>query len=308
MTARSKTQIVKIGIFKVDDATTMLSQNTGLFSVIKQSLSEKSTAASRLLKLSEMAEDQDLLSSFSLNENSKYIFGTMMHLIPESESGTLSETLLQQPQVTLDEVKKKEGSLSKILTDYFYFALNDRFLLISSSKKHIESFERYLDCLVEKHRKAQIKFLPQMELPEEIAWENLKTVELGENSKVVAEFGTGIFEKTTAITKELLRKLMGEAMDSLSDTDLEQIVSAKLVLSVKGKTKVNAESYEKVAAIFAKPLENKNALVLTTKDGKKITGDQIESFKKVPIPTVSNGNLNEVALKLAMERILAELE
>lgn len=309
MSSTNKT--IKINIFKIDETSTVLSQNINFFSMIEKALLSKTTAEKRLMKLSELAEDQDLLSSFTLNKSGKYLFGTMMRLIPETSSGTLDEDLLRKEQISLDEVSNpKNTSLSKTLTNYFYFAINEHFLLTNSSKS-IDSFQAYINWLVMEFRGNQlISFLPKMELPKKIAWEDLKTLEFGDNSKITSNLNSDdIFTKTTELTKGILQKVLGnEVCDKLSDTDVEQIISAKLILSIKKKSSSNKEAYEKVASIFAKPLENQNALTLITKDGKKLNGAEICAFKKINIPTVSNGHLNEATLKIEFEKILTSLE
>ena len=87
-----------------------------------------------------------------------------------------------------------------------------------------------------------------------------------------------------------------------------QLVEAKLVLKIKGKSKgLATEEYKRVMSALATNVTNDSGIVVRTKTGNKYTGAAVKVKKSIIVQCVAPNRIVEEQLKQQMEQFLSEV-
>lgn len=195
------------------------------------------------------------------------------------------------------------------------FILNNNYLITNlTCLKNIDCFQTYINWLTEKERGEQlISFVPQTTLPKDVPISSLRKLEFGDNTKIVTDLNNQKETFSTHIKKlsnRLLKALLKDSdYSSLEDIDLEELISAKLIISVKRKSKdIDEDDFQKIMGTILKPLTNDSGITLIGKNGEKLSGSDIKKVECFTIDKTSRGHINEAQLRQKFEECLFKLK
>lgn len=316
-TSKDDRKLVKARFFVVDKANTNLSYNSAeVLDLLKRALDEKPKISDRQLILNKSNNDDesDILAHYEWNANNTYLFGLIMRIAPESSTGSFSPDVLNKEQCSIDELITKD-SINSICIDHYYFILNNEFLITNlTGLKNIDCFQTYINWLTEKVRGDQlIAFVPKTTLPKDVPISSLRKLEFGDNTKIMTDLNNQKEKVSTHIKKlssRLLKALLKDSdYSSLEDIDLEELISAKLIISVKRKSKdIDEDDFQKIMGTILKPLTNDSGITLIGKNGEKLSGSDIKKVECFTIDKTSRGHIDEAQLKQKFEECLFKLK
>nr|DAL47188.1 MAG TPA_asm: hypothetical protein [Caudoviricetes sp.] len=316
-TSKDDRKRVKARFFVVDKANTNLSYNSAeVLDLLKRALDEKPKISDRQLILNKSNNDDesDILAHYEWNANNTYLFGLIMRIAPESSTGSFSPDVLNKEQCSIDELITKD-SINSICTDHYYFILNNNYLITNlTGLKNIDCFQTYINWLTEKVRGDQlIAFVPKTTLPKDVPISSLRKLEFGDNTKIMTDLNNQKEKVSTHIKKlssRLLKALLKDSdYSSLEDIDLEELISAKLIISVKRKSKdIDEDDFQKIMGTILKPLTNDSGITLIGKNGEKLSGSDIKKVECFTIDKTSRGHIDEAQLKQKFEECLFKLK
>ena len=316
-TSKDDRKRVKARFFVVDKANTNLSYNSAeVLDLLKRALDEKPKISDRQLILNKSNNDDesDILAHYEWNANNTYLFGLIMRIAPESSTGSFSPDVLNKEQCSIDELITKD-SINSICIDHYYFILSNEFLITNlTGLKNIDCFQTYINWLTEKVRGDQlIAFVPKTTLPKDVPISSLGKLEFGDNTKIMTDLNNQKEKVSTHIKKlssRLLKALLKDSdYSSLEDIDLEELISAKLIISVKRKSKdIDEDDFQKIMGTILKPLTNDSGITLIGKNGEKLSGSDIKKVECFTIDKTSRGHIDEAQLKQKFEECLFKLK
>lgn len=114
---------------------------------------------------------------------------------------------------------------------------------------------------------------------------------------------------------DLTKAALNSIIDALSDTkdisthELEQMISAKLVIEFRKPKKDDDEKIKKAFGALLKPVADLDNFEFTTRNNKKIIkGKKILRTKEVSIETTDSGHLIESQISQQMALLLRDLD
>ena len=201
----------------------------------------------------------------------------------------------------------KDKTNTKIYKDYYYFLLNNNYLLTNLSGKYsVECFQTYLNWLCKDTRGDNlISFLPKLALSEDLKLSDLKKIEIGENTILKTNLQTDSGLKFKNKLSDFLKEIFDFNDKILNDIDVSQFFTANLVLKLNSKQKeLTDENYERILGAIVKPLTNDSNVVILGKNNKRLLGANVNCVKEITVEKTSSDNINEQQLKQEMEKIL----
>nr|EHZ6848995.1 hypothetical protein [Acinetobacter baumannii]EKV2809804.1 hypothetical protein [Acinetobacter baumannii] len=128
---------------------------------------------------------------------------------------------------------------------------------------------------------------------------------------IASTAGKPTFGKTFNIGKaaiDLVKQALNDTKD-ISDHQLEQMISAKLVIEFKKPKKDDDEQIKRAFGALLKPVSDLDNFEFMTRGNKRIIkGKKILRVKEVTIETTDSNLLNEAQLSQEMNRFIRELE
>ncbi len=288
--------------------------HSGILGLLQQVLTDESTAAQRRMILNAEDPDRDLLANFIWAQNNSYLFGMMLRVIPADSGGVMNEQLFEQPTITMADVNEGNPDQSQY-KDHFYFAINNNFLVTNlAGNINIDRLQTYINWLLESVRGEKLfQFTELTKLPDGVPLSEIKDIQfVGGGNTVTAtpmeSEQTTIATKLGDITNGILEQLLGNDTVNLEKIRANQLVEAKLVLKIKGKSKELAtEEYKRVMGALATNVTNDSGIVVRTKTGNKFTGAAVKVKKSVSVQCVAPNRIVEEQLKQQMEQFLSEV-
>lgn len=300
----------KLRAFKIENPN-LTQDNSQVIGLLKQVLTLSSTAQSRRMKLNEQDGDEDLLAFFSWQQSDNYLFGMMLRIIPAQNGGVIPDDKFNQNTISISELLS-ENSESQQYKDHYYFAITNEYLVTDlSGSYNIDRFQTYLNWLLESVRKNILfEITPLTIIPEGVKVSDIKSIEIGNqvnattNNDVENNFTTRLKD----LTKSAIESLFNDT-DSLNDIQSDQIISAKLLITIKKKPKeMDADDYQRIMGAMTKQITNDSGITLHTKSGGKYNGEAVKKTKTVEVETTSGNRIVEEQLKQKMEQFLNELD
>lgn len=309
----ANTPNVKLRAFRIENPN-LTSSHSGIIPFLSSVLTPTSTAQSRRMRLNEVDSDEDLLSYFTWQQNNNYLFGMMLRIIPAVNGGYIDQQLFEQPTITIAEVNGGASDQSQY-KDHYYFALNNNYIVTNLSGSYsIDRFQTYINWLLGPVRGNTLyEFTPLTKVPDGLRLSEIKGIEFnGGNSNLAITSEVTNTENSTAIKmkdlKDSLLDIILSDTSSLSEIERDQIISAKLLLTIKNKPKDMAkEDYQRVMGALTRQITNDNGISLITKNGNRYNGDVIKIVKDVVVEKTTGNRLVEEQLKQKMEGFLSEL-
>lgn len=288
--------------------------HSGMLGLLQQVLTAGSIAAQRRMTLNAEDPDRELLANFIWAPNNAYLFGMMLRVIPADTGGVMDEQLFNQPTITMADVNEGNPSQSQY-KDHFYFAINNNFLVTNlAGNINIDRLQTYINWLLESVRGEKLfQFTELTKLPDGVPLSDIKDIQFVGGGNIVSTTPTEGEQTTIAarlgnITNGILEQLLGNDTANLEKIRANQLVEAKLVLKIKGKSKgLATEEYKRVMSALATNVTNDSGIVVRTKTGNKYTGAAVKVKKSIIVQCVAPNRIVEEQLKQQMEQFLSEV-
>lgn len=285
-----------------------MSENTsGILSMLRKVLTDESTIDTRKMKLNDGEADEDVMAYFKWYKNDSLLFGSMMCIIPATSGGVLSQELLSKNTITQEDVILGQDGQWQI-KDHFFFCADDSYLVVSlPATRSIERFQTYLNFLLEEHRDQIIDIQPILVTASDLGVKKIKSIVIGNNTVSSSEEMSKVSTWLKSIPKELVKSLLKQ-QEGLDELDLDQLISAELVIKIKSGTKrAPIQNYEKVVGALLKPTTCHSGVVVNTDKGP-LKGQDVQHKETVDVQVTDAGNVIYENLKLKMEQIIQSLK
>ena len=94
----------------------------------------------------------------------------------------------------------------------------------------------------------------------------------------------------------------------MDEIDLDQLISAELVIKIKNKAKKGAlKDSEKIVGAFLKPTTTNSGVVINTDKGQ-FKGQDVQHKETLEIQVTDSGNIIYENMKLKMEQVLLSIK
>jgi len=300
--------LIKLRAFNVTNKNITMGESD-ILPLLKATLEDKSKVQDRRMKLNEQDNDEDILSYFDWQQSS-YIFGMMMRIIPAENGGVISDELFDRETIKISDIDTGNAG-ERQYKDHYYFALNNSYLITNLSGSYsIDRLQTYINWLLGDVRQENyFETTPITKVPEGVKIEDIRKIEFGDS---------GVNAKTETSTTEIrtkLKELSGTLLEtllkdstSLGDINREELVSATLMLKIKAKPEAMAEDdYKRIMGAMTKQITNDSGFTIVAKNGKKYNGAEIKVVKDEYVEKTKSGRIVEEQLKQKMESFLREL-
>lgn len=305
---------IKLRAFRIENPT-LTEPHSGIISLLQQVLTNNSTAQQRRMKLNEDDADEDLLSYFAWQQNSTYLFGMMLRIIPAANGGVIDSGLFAQHTITIAEVNAGNPNQSQY-KDYYYFAINNNGLVTNLSGSYsVDRLQTYINWLLNSIRGSRLfEFTPITKVPDGIKLSEIKGIEFtGGGQASTLNAGIVQTENSTAtkmqeLTTSLLDRLFSDTA-GINEIERDQIIAAKLLLTVKRKPQDMAhEDYQRVMGAVTRQITNDSGIAIIAKNGNKYTGESVKVVRDIIVEKTTGNRLVEEQLKQKMESFLNDLD
>ena len=274
---------------------------------LRKKLSAGEIADTRRMKLNADSPEEDLLSDYALTE--QYIFGVMWRISPAKEVPSIPDGLFKNQKIQIGEIPDNEEKVSLVRKDYYYFALNNYFLVTNLPKSRIKSLQTYLNWLLTAFRGDKLyQFTPKVKAPADTRLSEIRNIVFTDPIKKAKEDKPreeNAF-KVFNFAEDFLKNIVQEIPDLQQLLD-KKILSAQLLVKFTKPRKMEEEDYEKLLGAYMKPIGDDEGVTFKLKNGKSIKGTNILRTKDVEIEMIDEVRISEKDLAQEMESFLREL-
>lgn len=259
-------------------------------------------------------QEEDILALYDV-KSKNHTHGIMMRIIPANGTQNIPDDFFKQEMIEVNELDSIKSDSANICKDHYYFMFNDSYLVTNLPyPKTIQRFQTYINWLLEKERdKKYFEFTPVVKSSPDIKLSDLKEVKvtdfmhINENKSLNNQKSKAVVETLKNISNEILKFIITDTAQ-LNQIDLEQIVSAQLLIKFAKPKKADEEKYKKTLGALLKPISDTEGIVFTPKKGPKISGKDLLYGKVVEIDLTESNKISEQQLYQEMEIILNELK
>lgn len=309
---------MKLRAFTIDNPD-FNQRSTDILSALRNKLLTSENANSRKMVLNEQDENReaDLISNYNHDSaDQEPLFCTMLRIAPGNNVQHVSEVLMGKNLFSLDELDEDEiNRAAAIYKSHYYFALTDRFLVTNlPGNRKIRQLQTYLNWLLG----TLYELTPMIDTVQVDSLRDIKNITFQDSAIypwTSQEKGTGssIGEKMINIrhiAADWLRSILASQTDVkyLDEIELEQMISAKLIIQFKRQRKNSPEEIQKAYGALLKPIADLDDIAITDKNGKVLmNGKSIQKTKTVKIDRTTTGKPNEQTISQEMRTFLLEL-
>lgn len=212
---------------------------------------------------------------------------------------------------SVNEIRKKSNNAAAIYRNHYYICINNTHLITNLPlTTTIKRVENYLNWLLETHI---YEITPVVIPAPDLKFSDVKTVKFtnpADSKYSTCQDSEKTQSKIISMTKEYVDRICKQLFSdssSLEDIDLNQVISAELILKLIKPRKMSDEEFQKKFGAIMKPISDNDHITFRDKKGNKITGEDILKTKKVTIDKTEQGWLSEPQLHIEMARFLDEL-
>lgn len=291
--------------------STLLSKNNDeIFTKLEKRL-KNSVVEDRVMLLSQEDEttESDLMSFFSNHRTD--LFATMMRIAPGADDTHIDDELMKKECFSVNEIRKKSNNAAAIYRNHYYICINNTHLITNLPlTTTIKRVENYLNWLLETHI---YEITPVVIPAPDLKFSDVKTVKFtnpADSKYSTCQDSEKTQSKIISMTKEYVDRICKQLFadsSSLEDIDLNQVISAELILKLIKPREMSDEEFQKKFGAIMKPISDNDHITFRDKKGNKITGEDILKTKKVTIDKTEQGWLSEPQLHIEMARFLDEL-
>lgn len=179
---------------------------------------------------------------------------------------------------------------------------------------NVDRIQTYINWLLNQVRGSRLfEFTPVTKLPEGIKLSEIKGIEFtggGQASALttgLANTENGTTTTVQDLANRVLDKLFSDTTE-MSEIERDQIISAKLLLTIKRKPHdVAQEDCQRVMGAVTRQITNDSGIAIIAKNGNKYTGEAVKVVKDITVERTTGNRIVEEQLKQKMESFLNEL-
>ena len=302
---------IKLRAFEIENKTIGKS-SSGLMKNLQENLKVSSTANERrmILNADEEKPEEDLISYHAFSNQVQ--FCTMLRIKPGKDVQHINDTLFNKASFTIAELHKTDVDATAIYKEHYYFGISGDFLVTNlPGNITVTRLQTYLNWYLDKLYEitpiispsvskdlSSVKSITVIDPVNESAIRELEAKDDGKQRSVFDLPGIAI------------DKLKGMLVDAKSLTDLElaNLISAKLVIEFNKPKKSDSEALKKAYAAMLKPISDLDHVQIQTRDNKQLKkGSEILRTKIVDIDLTDKGSINDNTLIQAMAIFISEL-
>lgn len=275
---------------------------------------ESTVARARLLKLSSAQNDHEHDIANDAKFENNVVFCSLMRLDLDSNARNVPDDLLNENSFPFDFLHS-DAARSNIYKKHFYFCFNNRFVITTlPGNRTIGAFQTYINWLLASVDNPYV-FNPLLRSNNIAKLSDIKKV-IFNSSPVISQTSDNVSStdndastqsRIISIGLEAIRFILNDA-NSLSDDELSQVVSAKLMLDIKRPKNMQEEEYQRKYGAIMKPVADGDNVQYELKNGKKIKSREMEVTKPVKIELTDKGNFEEEQLRQNMIAFLREVD
>lgn len=264
-----------------------------------------------LLNPEDPQQEEDLISDFGKNSKSPDpIFCTMLRVALGNNVQHVNNTLFSRQKFTIADLNSSIVDAEAIYKNHYYFAVNNNFLVTNlPGNLTITRLQTYLNWLL--NELYEINPMVADEAMPELS--QIKDIVVRDTIINPSAESDGDTSKKSAfdLGAAALNYVIGALSDTkdLSTHELEQMISAKLIIEFRKPKKNDDDKVRKAFGALLKPVADLDNFEFTTRNNKKIIkGKKILRTKEVTIETTDSGHLIESQISQQMALLLRELD
>lgn len=243
---------------------------------LRKALSERLKTANDIgkrmmyLKEDNPESDTDVLSSFADAEESKYFYGVIMRFTLPKNVPVIPDGFKKLPEVKEAELSVPEALKGKMLCRYVYHILvTDKYVVTDLNKEYtVTRLEKYLNYLL---LGTTYDLVPCV-MSNVIKLSDIKTIIF--KNPVIKREDMKIDLDIKDKVKELVKQLF-PMMDDVDDVLNENIISAKMTLSLSKPEDMLVEDYNNKLAYILKPVGDPDIVSIGVVKGREVKGSDI---------------------------------
>ncbi len=308
--AASNTSNIKFRAFTISQDLP-INENIQLLEKVSEKYS-RTIAKERLMKLSSAENDHenDIINNAIYGDN--FIFCSLMRLDLDTNARNVPDAFLANKSFPFDSLQSEEAK-SNIYKKHFYFCFNNKFLITNLPGNYtITIFQTYINWFLHSEER-QYMFVPLVCSNNVAKLSDIKSVIF--NSTNLSSNNTGknietpketMYNKVVDLGIAYIKELVSDTI-SLSDKELQQVVSAKLLLNIKRPKLMPEEEYQRKFASIMKPIADGDNVQYELKNGKKIKSQDMAVTTTAKIELTDKGYPVEEQIKQEMIKFLNEV-
>lgn len=281
--------------------------------LLKQRLNN-SVVKDRMMVLN--AEDEfkesDLIANFDVKKDS-YIFGSIMRVTQKEGVPQLPDSFLNESRIDIEELKSLTETTSLIYKSHYYFMLNDDYVITTLPvSTTIKCMETYINSILDELRGDSLfGFNTMMKKQGQVKLGEIKDIRIKNSTVPVSAMKQKSTEQTYVqkmvdISFSTVKHFMSEKTN-ISEEDLQQIVSAELLIKFARPKGMKKEVYNEKLGAIMNPISDTDDIIFYTKSGP-VTGSEIMWIEPIKVEMTENKRISEKDLKLQMEEFLLKLK
>ncbi|MGR7948855.1 hypothetical protein ACU6HM_06210 [Alcaligenes sp. RM2] len=255
--------------------------------------------------------EEDLLSYYSDPDEHGYQFCTMLRLAPGNDVQHISDSLFGKSRFTISDLHSTDLEAAAIYKSHYYFSSSPNFIVTNLPGNvtvlRLQTYINWLTkCLyeisplIEESQLSQLADIRNITVRDPVLDPQSSRPQSPETKRSVFDIASYAMEKVKNMLTET---------EALSDHELSQMISAKLVIEFARPKKSDSEALKKAYAALLKPVADLENFSVRTRDDKVVAkGQDILRVKAVKIDLTELGRPNEQTVKQEMEKFLLELE
>ena len=307
-----KPKEIKVCAFKVINKY-LKKSSSDLMKLLKQRLNN-SVVKDRMMVLN--AEDEfkesDLIANFDVKKDS-YIFGSIMRVTQKEGVPQLPDSFLNESRIDIEELKSLTETTSLIYKSHYYFMLNDDYVITTLPvSTTIKCMETYINSILDELRGDSLfGFNTMMKKQGQVKLGEIKDIRIKNSTVPVSAMKQKSTEQTYVqkmvdISFSTVKHFMSEKTN-ISEEDLQQIVSAELLIKFARPKGMKKEVYNEKLGAIMNPISDTDDIIFYTKSGP-VTGSEIMWIEPIKVEMTENKRISEKDLKLQMEEFLLKLK
>lgn len=282
-------------------STPIESVTAQLYNRIHASLTEH-----RKMRLSEQdpESEEDFISThWSTNTES---YGIMMRIKMGGNTTHIPESLFQEEGFSVSQLQENASDFYGIYKDHYYYFMDDNYLIVSLKRPAtIKRFSVYFNWLL---NNIDYEFNPVVVTPENTSLKEVESILFTDpvNRSRVATLANRENRSIVIKTLELIRPLLVDA-NSISDHELSQIISARLLVTMRKPQEMTEDDYQRIFGAIFRPIADTENISLKLKNKGTLKGEDFCKVKSVNIDLTDTGQYIDQQVFQEMRSFLGQL-
>ncbi len=240
-------------------------------------------------------------------------FCTVLRIAPGDNVPHVNDKLFKLPTFSIADLDSDKIGGSAIYKSHYYFGVSDNFLVTNlAGNRNIICLQTYINWYL--GELYDINPCIAADVVNDLA--NVKAVTVVD--PVSQEKYNKLANPSSLTEKSIhpiadfampyIRKIISDS-SQLSDVQLANLVSAKLIVEINKPKKNDPEEVKKAYAALLKPMADLDHVVVQTRNSRRFKkGSDIVVVKEVEIDQTEEGNLNENSILQSMASFINELK